>query len=134
MELQVLRQNPELRRFITREKPFQLAIRRKTATTVDASLVDEEKVRVSVMRMVTRYAERGPYRLNPDRVVVDNIIAGLVKNKIRYGYAYCPCREVSGIPRRDKDNICPCRSRHEDIARDGTCECGLYVSTNPPAQ
>jgi len=90
--------------------------------------VDEERVRASVMRMVTRYVERGPFFLNPDKVVVENIIAGLLRNKMKYGYAYCPCRGVEGIPERDRKNICPCRTHREEIARQGTCECGLFVS------
>lgn len=89
---------------------------------------DEERVRTSVERMVTRYAELSPFFLNPDEVVVENIIAGLVRNKIEYGYTYCPCREVKGIPEKDGDNICPCKSHKEEIARQGTCECGLFVS------
>jgi len=90
--------------------------------------VNEESVRNSVVRMVTRYVDRGPYLLNPDRVVAENIINGLVRNKKRYGHAYCPCREVAGITEKDRDNICPCRSHKEEIARQGTCECGLFVS------
>ena len=90
--------------------------------------VDEEKIRASIMKMVTRYAERGPFFLNPDRVVVENVVAGLLRNKMKHGYAYCPCRGVEGIPERDRGNICPCRTHKEDIARQGTCECGLFVS------
>jgi len=90
--------------------------------------IDEEKVGASVMRMVTRYAERGPFFLNPDGVVVENVVAGLLRNKMKYGYAYCPCRGVEGIPERDMDKICPCRNHKEEIARQGTCECGLFVS------
>jgi len=90
--------------------------------------VDEERARASVARMVAKYAEQSPFFLNPDKVVVKNIITGLVRNKIKYGYAYCPCREVEGIPEKDRDNICPCRTHKEEIARQGTCECGLFVS------
>jgi len=90
--------------------------------------VDEERARASVARMVAKYAERGPFFLNPDEVVVRSIIAGLVRNKIKYGYAYCPCREVEGIPEKDRDNVCPCRTHKEEIVRQGTCECGLFVS------
>jgi len=90
--------------------------------------VDEETVRASVARMVAKYAERSPFFLNPDKVVVRNIVAGLVRNKIRYGYAYCPCRDVKGVPEEDRDNICPCRTHKEEIARQGSCECGLFVS------
>ena len=89
---------------------------------------NEERVRASIEKMVTKYAERSLYSLNPDEVVVENIVAGLVRNKMKYGYAYCPCREVKGIPREDRKNICPCRTHKEEIARQGTCECALFVS------
>jgi len=90
--------------------------------------IDEGRVRTSVARMVSKYAERSPFFLNPDKVVVKNIIEGLMRNKIRYGYAYCPCREVKSIPKKNRDNICPCRTHKKDITNQGTCECGLFVS------
>ena len=89
---------------------------------------DEERIRASIVRMVRKYAERNPFFLNPDKVLVKNVIAGLVRNKIKYGYAYCPCRDVEEIPERDRDNICPCQTHKETIADQGTCECGLFVS------
>jgi len=89
--------------------------------------IGEERVKASVERMITKYVERSPFFLNRDQVIVKNIVTGLVKNKIRYGYAYCPCREVKGIPEKDGDKICPCRTHKEEIARQGTCECGLFV-------
>jgi ferredoxin-thioredoxin reductase catalytic subunit len=91
-------------------------------------MTDRECVKASVVRTVTKYVERRPFFLNPDKTVVDNIIAGLVRNKIKYGRAYCPCREVKGTPKEDSANICPCRTHKEEIARQGTCECGLFVS------
>jgi len=75
-----------------------------------------------------RYAERGPYRLFPDEVVVRNVLAKMAMNLVEHGKAYCPCREVSGDPEPDRANVCPCRSHHGDIARDGYCECRLFVS------
>lgn len=89
---------------------------------------DWKKAWDSVMKMVTKYAERGPFFLNPDEVVVRNIISGLAKNKMEYGYACCPCRQVEGIHGKDRENICPCRRHKEDVARRGICECGLFVS------
>jgi len=89
---------------------------------------DGRLVRASVEKMVTKYAERSSFFLNPDDVVVKNIILGLVRNRVKYGYAYCPCREVKGIPEEDARNICPCPTHKEEIARQGTCECGLFVS------
>jgi ferredoxin-thioredoxin reductase catalytic subunit len=79
-------------------------------------------------RMVSRYAENGPFLLHPDAVLVRNVIEGLARNKSVYGRGYCPCRPVSGDARADRANICPCRSHRRDIERDGTCECGIFVS------
>ena len=89
---------------------------------------DCRRIRASVKKMITKYAERSSFVLNPDDIVVKNIISGLVRNRVKYGYAYCPCREVKGIPEEDARNICPCRTHKEEIARQGICECGLFVS------
>lgn len=85
-------------------------------------------IRSSVEKMVTKYSEQSSFFLNPDDVVVKNIIFGLVRNRVKYGYAFCPCRDVKEIPEDDARNICPCRTHKEEIAHHGTCECGLFVS------
>jgi len=90
--------------------------------------LDEEEALASVTRTVTAYAERGPYFLNPDEVVVRNILLGLARNLVEYSYAYCPCRQVQGIPEKDFKNICPCKTHKKEIAQTGSCECGLFVS------
>lgn len=93
---------------------------------------DEEQqlreARARVERMVRRYVERGRYVLNPDPVTVEHVMAGLTRNLVKHGRWYCPCREVLGDPERDRSNICPCPQHPADIARDGVCECGIFVS------
>jgi len=81
-----------------------------------------------VTQRVTRCAQRGPYELFPDEVVVRNVLAKMASNLVEYGKPYCPCREVTGDDQVDRLNICPCRSHQKDIARDGHCECRLFVS------
>lgn len=81
-----------------------------------------------VSQQVRGYAERGPYELFPDEVLVRNVLAKMARNLVEYGQAYCPCREVTGDAQVDRLNICPCWSHHQDIARDGYCECRLFVS------
>ena len=83
--------------------------------------------RARVKRMVRRYMERGTYRLNPDEATVEHVLVGLARNLVRYGRAYCPCREVTGDPARDRANLCPCPQHHRDIGRDGVCECGIFM-------
>ena len=92
------------------------------ATNLQTAL---KKVEASIYR----YAEVSDYHLNPDEVVVGNVLQGLARNLVRYGKPYCPCREVSGIAEKDRRNRCPCASHREDIARDGVCECGLFVNS-----
>ena len=87
-----------------------------------------ERARARVERMVRRYVERGPYVLNPDPVTVEHVMAGLTRNLVEHGRWYCPCREVTGEPERDRKNICPCPQHRPDIERDGVCECGIFAS------
>ena len=89
---------------------------------------EPQKARARVERMVYRHVARGPYSLNPDPITVEHVLAGLARNLNQYGRWYCPCREVTGEPDRDTANICPCPQHPTDIARDGTCECGIFVS------
>ncbi len=93
----------------------------KHARTLEEALAD-------VTARVHRYAEHGPYRLFPDDVVISNLLAKMARNLVEHGAAYCPCRPVTGDPARDRLNLCPCRVHHKEIARDGHCECRLYVS------
>ena len=87
-----------------------------------------ERARQRVEHMVHRYVARAPYRLNPDPDTVEHVLVGLTRNLIRHGRWYCPCREVTGDPERDRPNICPCPQHHADIGRDDVCECGIFVS------
>lgn len=86
------------------------------------------QARERVERMVRRYVSRGRYQMNPDPVTVEHVLAGLTRNLLRHGRPYCPCREVTGDSERDRANICPCPQHPADIARNGACECGIFVS------
>jgi ferredoxin-thioredoxin reductase catalytic chain len=68
------------------------------------------------------------YFFNKDRGRVNDILEGLLTNKERYGYMCCPCRLASGDREKDKDIICPCAYREQDVAEYGSCYCNLYVS------
>ena len=87
-----------------------------------------EQALAAVTRRARLYAERGPYALFPDEVLVRNLLVKMARNLVEHGKAYCPCREPTGDREADRANVCPCRSHHEDIARDGYCECRLLVS------
>src|SRR4030042_840451 len=71
--------------------------------------------------------EKG-YFFNADKERVFELLEALVINKERYGYMVCPCRLASGEKEKDKDIICPCVYRIEDVKEFGSCYCNLYVS------
>ncbi len=85
----------------------------------------EEKAKIRAR--FERYAQRAGLRLNPDSAVVDELIHGLAARKERYGFAYCPCRIVSGDRESDKKIVCPCAYHKDEIAKTGACVCGLFV-------
>jgi len=63
---------------------------------------------------------------DPERVM--DLMEALLVNKQRYGYMVCPCRLAAGDREKDRDIICPCVYRTEDVAEFGSCYCNLYVS------
>lgn len=65
---------------------------------------------------------------NKDRDWVLTIIQDLLFNKDRYGYTSCPCRLASGDREKDRDIMCPCVYRSDDVKEYGSCYCNLYVS------
>lgn len=77
---------------------------------------------------LVRDAERSGYHLNPDLSLTNDLIAGLLVNKERYGYEACPCRLSFGTRDDDRDIICPCDYRDSDLSEFGACYCGLYLT------
>ncbi len=78
--------------------------------------------------MLKRVQEPRGYYFNRDKQKVAELLEGLLVNKARYGYMCCPCRLASRDREADKDIICPCIYRVEDVKEYGSCYCNLYVS------
>ncbi len=68
------------------------------------------------------------YYLNYNINFLRDLLEGLKTNEERYGYPSCPCRMASGIFEVDRDIICPCEYRDQDVQEFGACFCSLYVS------
>ena len=73
------------------------------------------------------------YAFNPDSAWTLEVLAGLLVNEARYGYGSCPGRLATGRLERDRDIICPCAFRAEDVAKYGRCHCHLYFGPRAPA-
>ena len=68
------------------------------------------------------------YFFNADEEMTMTLLEQLLVTKARYGYMACPCRFANGSLESDKDIICPCTYREQDMREFGSCFCGLYVS------
>lgn len=75
-----------------------------------------------------RIQEPKGFFFNADRAMTMDLLESLLATKARYGYMACPCRLANGSFEADKDIVCPCTYREEDIREYGACYCGLYVS------
>ena len=78
--------------------------------------------------MLKKVQEPKGYYFNNDKDRVSDILSDLLVNKERYGYMSCPCRLAFGNREKDRDIICPCYYREEDVKEYGSCYCNLYVS------
>jgi len=86
------------------------------------------ELKENIRNSVKRYANKKGYILNPDEEIFESVIEGLAQNRLKYGKRYCPCRIITGDPKKDKANICPCVYHEEEIERDGHCHCMLYYA------
>lgn len=68
------------------------------------------------------------YYFNSDMSYTMPLLEQLLVTKARYGYMSCPCRISNGSYEKDRDIICPCEYRDEDVKEYNACFCGLYVS------
>lgn len=81
----------------------------------------------ALLEALTRYAESQGFEINPDRKIVEFVLAGLLYNEQRFGYRYCPCRAITGDQEQDRKIVCPCAYHKDEIERAGRCLCGLFV-------
>jgi ferredoxin-thioredoxin reductase catalytic chain len=71
--------------------------------------------------MLRKVQEPKGYLFNRRSEKVFGLLDGLLINRERYGYMSCPCRLASGNREWDRDIICPCAYREQDIREYGRC-------------
>jgi ferredoxin-thioredoxin reductase catalytic chain len=76
---------------------------------------------VQLYEMLRKIQEPMGYFFNREREKVFDLLNALLLNRDRYGYMCCPCRLASGDREWDRDIICPCAYRDEDIREYGRC-------------
>ena len=82
----------------------------------------------TLLEQLRKYQEPKGYFFNKDDEMTLALMDSLLANKERYGYMACPCRLANGTFEQDKDIVCPCAYREDDVREYGACFCGLYVS------
>lgn len=87
---------------------------------------EEEALYEEVLSWVREYAKDKAFTLNPDDRQLGAVLRGLVRNRLKHGERYCPCRIRSGDPERDRLIICPCAYHEEEISGEGHCHCNLF--------
>jgi ferredoxin-thioredoxin reductase catalytic chain len=80
-----------------------------------------------LIREYQEYAEKNGFVLNPNEKIVRMIVSGLLEKEKGLGARFCPCRKISGNKEEDKKIICPCAYHLEEIKKQGSCSCGLFV-------
>ena len=78
--------------------------------------------------MLKNIQEPKGYYFNADMDMTMPLLESLLTNKERFGYMACPCRLANDDYEADKDILCPCVYREEDVKEYGACFCALYVS------
>lgn len=86
-----------------------------------------EKTFEDVRNYTEKVAKAKGWELNPDQNFRSSIQEGLLSNFNRHGRLYCPCRDVEGEPKDNRDILCPCPYAVQDIQEYGQCFCGLFV-------
>jgi ferredoxin-thioredoxin reductase catalytic subunit/rubredoxin len=89
-------------------------------------MASKEDIEETIHRL-KKEAQAGNYNLNPNREDLEIVIDGYLEAEKKYGYPACPCRLADGDYEKDKDIVCPCAYRDDDITEYGACYCSLYV-------
>lgn len=80
----------------------------------------------AMLKFARAVADKNGWSIQPEEDLLSDVLAGLQKNKERYGAALCPCRDSWGDLDYDRDIICPCLYAKDDIEEFGRCYCALF--------
>jgi ferredoxin-thioredoxin reductase catalytic subunit len=87
---------------------------------------EDEALYNEILAWVRGYAKEKGLSLNTDDRQFTAVIRGLVRNRLKHGERYCPCRIRSGDPEKDRLIICPCAYHGKEIESEGHCHCNLF--------
>jgi len=100
---------------------------------VNPKMVDYEFIYDAWQKQVnwmnnTKYQDE--IKLTDDEGVLKSLAEAEIKNLLKKGQAYCPCRVLSGNKEADRKIICPCYYYMGEIEIMGLCHCSLFLNNN----
>jgi ferredoxin-thioredoxin reductase catalytic subunit len=83
-------------------------------------------------KMAEKHAHEAGYVLNPIDSIKEATLAGLAHNLELYGRPFCSCQVISDdllrVREKVDDAVCPCAAHSTQIAEQGCCHCGLFMT------
>lgn len=119
---------------VTFKEPWYNDYNKRLYTQLSEQMIREEIERVHKEPIITNtafdiapkhrtvYSVSAMIKVTDNKEVKETVLAGLKRNKEKYGKKYCPCSLV-----RDENTVCMCKEFRE--MEEGTCHCQLYVKT-----
>jgi ferredoxin-thioredoxin reductase catalytic chain len=93
----------------------------------DTTSGDLDVFRREIAERIHKHVAGSACKLNPDAHIVEALVEGLARRKVKFGDYYCPCRIVTGNAETDARMVCPCATHEAEIAETGKCHCALFV-------
>jgi len=86
--------------------------------------LDKEELK----RIWNDFIQDKDFTLNPEPKLLEALADGVLKNKEKFGYGFCPCRLRDGTKEQDIALLCPCNFKTQPNWNEkGRCWCGLFV-------
>ena len=90
--------------------------------------LDKERDKEKIKSCWEEFCQKNDFKLSPDLQIIDNVAIGICLNEKDYGLKLCPCRLRDGSRNRDKELICPCNFKSQNMwKKESRCWCGLFV-------
>lgn len=81
---------------------------------------------------VREHAQSTGYVINPIESMREATLLGLAQHLEKYGRLFCTCHVVSAEllnnPEEAEKIVCPCSAHVQQIAEQGCCHCGLFMT------
>ncbi|HIE05373.1 MAG TPA: hypothetical protein EYP58_01085 [bacterium (Candidatus Stahlbacteria)] len=86
-----------------------------------------EDAELQTRKRLEKIGKRRGLVFNKNHGWVDEVIALIASNYLRYGNYYCCCKQSHPLD-PENDTVCPCPELDDEIKADGYCHCRLFFT------